>query len=435
MSEENAIYKKQNIKKDNYRRKSDLENNEVKDKFKANTNENNNNSKFQKYPVEHIYNNNYFTLSSTKNIFMFTPNKDSIIYKHRKINNDANEANNNPGFNKTKEIYYKPKIPYLINSNKKKISDNNLFFSVAKENQRNEFNLNIEKDNIGNNYINNSYNLNKNIKPLNTYTIKSRKRRKNDVFDDININLRTSKDDSDIRHIDRNNLNLDNNDNGNNKNNNDNKISNIKNEINEYHINNNNKNKVNINNKEIFIKKKKVKINNDERNMQHKEKEKVTENINEIVLRNNSKIMNSKTTNDNKNKTDIKEIEIEKINGTIGNNIHNDIKANNNSIKNNTYTGNRDIRRRKYDIINKEINLNGFKIEEKLKKNSIQKEEDNEKSLNNDKLIKEKNTKEDIIKKESKIEDKNENEKNIKKEEIQVLEIQASSKDFFEYRR
>ena len=90
--------------KENYVKKNDYNLNNVKKEPNLNNNEiKNSSSTYKEKPIEHIYNNNYFTLSATKNIFMFTPNKDSIIYKHRKIKTNIDENNvKNTSLNKVK---------------------------------------------------------------------------------------------------------------------------------------------------------------------------------------------------------------------------------------------------------------------------------------------------------------------------------------------
>lgn len=165
------VIKEQKITSDNYRRKKEISNgNEItgyKSKLNNNNtnyNNSNKNTSNKEQPIEHIYNNNFFTLSATKNIFMFTPNKDSIIYKHRKIKNDKNQNKNNENIqslNTVKEIYSKPKIPYLLTINKKRENSNNLFFSLQENNfKHHDLNLNNEKVNDininGDKYIKNS---------------------------------------------------------------------------------------------------------------------------------------------------------------------------------------------------------------------------------------------------------------------------------------
>ena len=355
VSEGSTVYKKQKVKKDKYRRKSDFDLNDEKNKYSSQTNIINQH-KFQKYPVEHIYNNNYFTLSATKNIFMFTPNKDSIIYKHRKINdpnNTTNTNNDNPEQSYNKEIYYKPKIPYLLNSNRQKKPDNNdLFFSLPENTIKITENKNKE-NNITNNLNSNTNINNNNIKSLNTYTLKNRKSRKMDVLEDINNDSKQNipKDDNDIKYIENiSNINITNN-----------KTKGIIEE-------NNNKNQGNEK-KEMFVKKTLYKIKNDRYNDE--------KNSNYIILRNNKNHPENNENNEqyNKNiihKTELKEIKIEKIIKSISNipskKESNNSINNNEQIKNKTYTGNYDAKRRKLNE----------KILEKKKKNPIRIEEGDE---------------------------------------------------------
>jgi hypothetical protein len=170
------INKESKIISDNNKEKNNLNNNN------ENSNNNNTSKKInnKEKPIEHIYNNNFITLSATNNIFMFTPNKGSIIYNHRKINNDNFSNNNNnekiPTLNTVKEIYSKPKIPYLISSNKKRENNTNLYFSLQENNfnhdildlsgkNEQEINLNGDKYIKNNNDISQEYkNTVKNIK-------------------------------------------------------------------------------------------------------------------------------------------------------------------------------------------------------------------------------------------------------------------------------
>ena len=308
-SEESIVYKKQKIKKENFRRKSDFDVKNEKNKYESQTNKVNTN-KFQKYPVEHIYNNNYFTLSATKNIFMFTPNKDSIIYKHRKIkdpNFATNNKNNNinPDNSNAKDIYYKPKIPYIVNTNNKE-NNNDYFFTL----QDNVQNIEEKKSNYINNFqTQNNKNI---IRSINTYTMKNRKNKKDDGLEDIDINLKQniSKDDNDMKH------------NGGSIINNNEKEDNGK--------------------KEMFTKKT-LHIVKNERNNNEK-------NINHKILRNNKKILDNITNDENKNinnKTELKEIKIEKIIKTISSTFNNEVDNNNNAqFKNKIFTGSKGLKRR-----------------------------------------------------------------------------------------
>ena len=158
-----------------------------------NADENNNKTECKEYPIRHIYNNNFFTLSATKNIFMFTPNKDSIIYKHRKIKTAGNPLNN-PAIRAVKDIYYKPKIPCLIRKNK---NNNELLFSIKENYNNNSENLNNGKENSNN--LNDSKKLNKlntEVKSLNSYTTYTRKYRKNYSINDILEKKKIIQDDS-----------------------------------------------------------------------------------------------------------------------------------------------------------------------------------------------------------------------------------------------
>ena len=375
-SEESIVYKKQKIKKENFRRKSDFDVNNEKNKYVSQTNKVNTN-KTQKYPVEHIYNNNYFTLSATKNIFMFTPNKDSIIYKHRKINDPNYAANNknnniNPDTNKVKEIYYKPKIPYLVNPNNKQIN-NNYFFSL----QDNVQNIEDKKNNYNNNFQ--TQNNNNIIRTINTYTMKSRKSKKKDGLEDIDINLKQniSKDD-DMKH------------NGGN-------------------IINNNKKEEN-GKKEMFTKKALHIVKNERNN-----------NNNYINLRNKKIILDNTTNDQNKNinnKTELKEIKIEKIIKTINSTFNNELDNNNNDqIKNKIFTGNKGLRRRK-----NEKNL------ETAIKNPIRIEEGDEE---NNSPQKGENNKGHIIKTETKNDESKELENKIIKKEAENKNEQNNIKKIF----
>ena len=379
-SEESIVYKKQKIKKENFRRKSEFDVSNEKNKYVSQTNKVNTN-KTQKYPVEHIYNNNYFTLSATKNIFMFTPNKDSIIYKHRKINDPNYAANNknnniNPDTNKVKEIYYKPKIPYIINPNNNQIN-NNYFFSL----QDNVQNIEDKK----NNYINNFQTKNNNniIKTINTYTMKSRKSKKDDGFEDIDINLKQkiSKDDNDMKH------------NGGNI---------IKN------------NKKEENGKKEMFTKKSLHIVKNERNNNEK-------NNNYINLRNNKIIFDNTTNDQNKNinnKTELKEIKIEKIIRTINSTFNNEVDNNNNDqMKNKIFTGSKGLRRKK-----NEKNL------EAPIKNPIRIEEGDEE---NNSPQKGENNKEHFIKTETRNDESKELENKIIKKEAENKNEQNNIKKIF----
>jgi hypothetical protein len=123
---------------------------------------------------------------------MFTPNKDSIIHKHRKIKNDKNKNQNNeniPSLNSIKEIYSKPKIPYLLTLNKKRENNQNLYFSLQENNfKHHDFNVNDENVNDininGIAYIKNSNEISKESK-FNTDNLKNENKEMNE---DTNIN-------------------------------------------------------------------------------------------------------------------------------------------------------------------------------------------------------------------------------------------------------
>ena len=179
-------------KKEIFDKKSDYTN-KIRNKL-ANNNKNKlkNKPNLGEHPVEHIHNNNYFTLSATKNIFMFTSNKDSIIYKHRKINTINNNIPDE--IDEIKEIYSKPKISYIINTNPKK-KHNNLFFSL-KENRNNKNELNLYDDNV--------YDLNKenyiNFKSTRAYKAKNFKNKKDEIYEDTNSNKKLEIDNIDIKY-------------------------------------------------------------------------------------------------------------------------------------------------------------------------------------------------------------------------------------------
>ena len=305
---DNNTYKNQKTKNENDRKKKDSKDNKENYKFIPNTNENNKNSNFKEYPIGHIYNNNYFTLSATKNIFMFTPNKDSIIYKHRKINTVGNQ-NNNPALKAVKEVYYKPKIPYLININKKKIEDEKLFFSL----QENYNNNNIEVDN------NNDLHQLSNAKSLNIFSTinnKNNSTNKNNTTDEPLNNKKITKDDNGVIFNGGKNIEKDDND---------------EKKFNETFTN------------KITYKKKNNKLN-DNNNIISNEKK---DNNNFIIYRNNNKDNELNINyNNKKNKTELKGIKTEKIIKSITDNIHNEINSNMEDIKNKTFFNTKDSKLR-----------------------------------------------------------------------------------------
>ena len=311
-----------------------------------NADENNNKTECKEYPIRHIYNNNFFTLSATKNIFMFTPNKDSIIYKHRKIKTAGNPMNN-PAIKAVKDIYYKPKIPYLISKNK---NNNELLFSI-KENYNNKSeDLNHGKENSNN--LNDSKKLNKlntEVKALNSYTTYTRKYRKNYSINDILDKKKIIQDDSNNAY---------NEGNGDLNTNND-----IKYYSRETYTRTNTLNNKKIEN--IIIENN----NNNKNNTINNSKEKKTKNY--IFHRNNTNKKNDDNNNKNKNdnniennnKIEIKEIKIEKITKNVNKNMHNESDINIKESKNKTILDNniKDSQKRTIEdesIKNKRLNEN-----------------------------------------------------------------------------
>ena len=320
-TDEKNIYKKQKIKKENYRRKSDLDiNNNENKKFEQNLNENNNiNSKIKEPPIEHIYNNNYFTLSATKNIFMFTQNKDNIKYSHRKINpinNQNNNSNSNQEIIHAKEIYYKPKIPYLLYSNRKKLNNDNLFFSLK---------LNENKEIIKNEILIDNIN---NIKSIGTYTKKNKKSKTNENPEELEICQKSIKNDNNIKM---------------NKN-----------------ISNQNNNNINEENKirDIFTKKRMPNklIKNERKNNENKEINNKKDN-NSFIFRKNE----IKNIPNDDNKTELKEIKIDKIIKAINDNFHNEVDSNETNIqgiKSKTFKGVKGSKTKYSDINENKLNTN-----------------------------------------------------------------------------
>ena len=347
---DNNVYKKHSIKRE-YRKKNNSEDNNanvnenvninaINPKYNSNTSIN---PKYKHHPIGHIYNNNYFTLSATKNIYMFTPNKESIIYKHRKLES-SNATNTNQDLNSVKEVYYKPKIPYLINSNKKNGNNTKLFFSLGV----NDNNKNDEKEYYKENIMQSDSNiLNKNVSS-NTYSRRRYKKSKEDeLLEDINKKLsKNFGKDNNQKDIDT-------------KKNNEN--SNIK--------------KLNILNKEEKNKDNKdKKDSNDNNDNQFKNidiiMDKKENNNNFIIYRNNKKISDDNIKNNDtfKNKTQLKEVKMDKIINSIKNNINNDIQQNNENdeLKMKTYTGIKDRRKVKSNNIymHKLSEENPIRIEE-----------------------------------------------------------------------
>ena len=377
--EENNCHKEIKIKKQNYKTKSEViynnENNNNNKNYNSNTANVEGKSNYQGQPVEHIYNNNYFTLSATKNIFMFTPNKESIIYKHRKINQNNN---NNIAMNTVNEIYSKPKITNYINYNKQKITKNNLYDNKSKINSTNE----------------NNKDFNNNFKNTKTYEPRHK-------IDKINENIITK-----------------------------NKIEIAKNKNNDYSEKTDTNNiyddniefEENDENK-IFTKKRVSKLMkkdklNDENNIIHKNFGKKGDNI---FYRNEDR-GNNMNIKDIYNKTELKESNINKIINEI-----NKETDNNNSNNNKTYSDIKaNAKKRKYVNTNINYNLNLNK-KENSQRNPIRIEEGEDENISNDRQdIKHKKDEKNEIKNAAKygaiLNKKEENENN---------KINSSSSSFF----
>ena len=371
--EENNCHKEIKIKKQNYKTKSEIIYNNKN--YNSNTANVEGKSNYQGQPVEHIYNNNYFTLSATKNIFMFTPNKESIIYKHRKINQNNN---NNIAMNTVNEIYSKPKITNYINYNKQKITKNNLYDNKSKINSTNE----------------NNKDFNNNFKNTKTYEPRHK-------IDKINENIITK-----------------------------NKIEIAKNKNNDYSEKTDTNNiyddniefEENDENK-IFTKKRVSKLMkkdklNDENNIIHKNFGKKGDNI---FYRNEDR-GNNMNIKDIYNKTELKESNINKIINEI-----NKETDNNNSNNNKTYSDIKaNAKKRKYVNTNINYNLNLNK-KENSQRNPIRIEEGEDENISNDRQdIKHKKDEKNEIKNAAKygaiLNKKEENENN---------KINSSSSSFF----
>ena len=377
--EENNCHKEIKIKKQNYKTKSEViynnENNNNNKNYNSNTANVEGKSNYQGQPVEHIYNNNYFTLSATKNIFMFTPNKESIIYKHRKINQNNN---NNIAMNTVNEIYSKPKITNYINYNKQKITKNNMYDNKSKINSTNE----------------NNKDFNNNFKNTKAYEPRHK-------IDKINENIITK-----------------------------NKIEIAKNKNNDYSEKTDTNNiyddniefEENDENK-IFTKKRVSKLMkkdklNDENNIIHKNFGKKGDNI---FYRNEDR-GNNMNIKDIYNKTELKESNINKIINEI-----NKETDNNNSNNNKTYSDIKaNAKKRKYVNTNINYNLNLNK-KENSQRNPIRIEEGEDENISNDRQdIKHKRDEKNEIKNAAKygaiLNKKEENENN---------KINSSSSSFF----
>lgn len=392
--EENDCHKEIKIKKQNFKTKSEVifnnENNNNNKNYNSNTAHADGKSNYQGQPVEHIYNNNYFTLSATKNIFMFTPNKESIIYKHRKINPNNN---NNIAMNTVNEIYSKPKISNYINYNKQKITQNNEYENKNKVNSINENNINI----------------NNNFKNTKTYDPKHKK-------DKINENINT-----------KNKIEI-----AKNKNN-DNLEKSETNNIYDYNIEfeENDDNKI-FTKKRVSKLMKKDKLN-DENNIIHKNIGKRGDNI---FYRNNKR-GNNMDSKEIYNKTELKENNINKIINAINNEA--DINNNNNNSNNKTYS---DIKanekKRRYINTNTNTNSNinynlNLNKKENIQRNPIRIEEGEDENISNDRQDnKHKKDEKNVVKNSGKygaiLKRKEENEKKVEKENNK---INNSSSSFF----
>ena len=145
-------------------------------KYSTRTNDNNKN-KCPEYPIENIYNNNYYNLSTTKNIFMVTPGKDNIIWDYNRINNHNVNQIEKLSLSNTKDIYSKPKI-----SSSQIIQGNDLLYPV-KINKMNIYK--IDNDSLsGKNVYGNNY--------LSTNTYNRRNKKTKEIFANININKKSN---------------------------------------------------------------------------------------------------------------------------------------------------------------------------------------------------------------------------------------------------
>ena len=196
-------------KKNNKLISNDINNikiNEIKynklNKYNSRTNASNKN-KYQEYPIENIYNNNYYNLSTTKNIIMFTPFKD--IYDYTPINNPSVSSQNEKlSLSNVGEIYSKPKLSSgQINQN------NELFLplkrNVNKLNLTNIYSYRKDSDVMSNKTLY-EQNNNNNYISSNTYNIRNNKNKTKEIFANININKSNLQNNNLIRYIKRNEL-------------------------------------------------------------------------------------------------------------------------------------------------------------------------------------------------------------------------------------
>ena len=198
--EMNKLFKdEENIDKKNFRyvrkksskfKTNTMNNNNVNNKYvKYNSKTNEQKNNYKGYPIENIYNNNYFNLTTTKNIFMFTPVKEDIIYNYRQINkNNKIKQIDKLSLTNIKDIYSKPKISHLNNQNSLNDNDDLILSLRGNINELNMSNINSYRNN--NEQINNKRNLynNNNYLSTNTYNRKNNQNKFKETFANININ-------------------------------------------------------------------------------------------------------------------------------------------------------------------------------------------------------------------------------------------------------
>ena len=161
-------------------------------KYNSKTNNKKDLNKINKYPIENIYNNNFYNLSTTKNIFMFTPIKDELIYDYTQMNN--NDINSLDKFSLTnnRDIYLKPKTSSLINTSRND-QDNNLNLPLKKNINRINLikNYNYRKDNASLKSAN-LYELKTEYPSTNTYKRKNSQKKTKELFANMNINKKNN---------------------------------------------------------------------------------------------------------------------------------------------------------------------------------------------------------------------------------------------------
>jgi len=383
------INKEPKIISNNYKQKNNFSNNNenIIPNSNIDNNKNSSNNSISKKinnkenPIGHIYNNNFITFSATKNIFMFTPNKESIIYKHRKKNNDNQSNNKNnkniPTLNTVKEIYSKPKIPYLITSNKKREDNSNLYFSLQENNFKHD-NLNLSEQNEheiklnGDKYIKNNNDISQEYKHTTKNIKNENKEMSEDINPNINLNIDISKDSFE--------------DNQNNKDVHENK--NI--------LDNNNAREKEKGSNSIFAKKRICKLMKKDRQTLENENKLILKD-NQIDKKGNTFILFRKEKeekfldkNDKNNKTELKENEVDEIKKIINKDTHNEIDVEDN--KNKTFTEIKESGNKRRTNIN--LNNNSNLTEKDAKKNPIMiKEREEAASLTKkDEILEEKNS-------------------------------------------